>query len=157
MNPPNNPQQHYWYKPIEERKPPLEPLTMLPMSEGESELSVDVLVYGYYRCGGGIEACYGIAYVDHRQVWWISTVNGSFNCNHDGTPTNSEDDFRLLMWRYLDDPPCDLPSVKNNAESADLSLHQQAAKSPDRVTSPYTIADYLVQYGTQGFTKPNPL
>lgn len=111
MNVPHNPAQvHHWYYPIEERKPPLQPLVMLPMFDtDETGFSVDVLVYGYVVDKSGLvstQECYGIGYVDRRGVWWVSTSLGNFEGDQ---PNGSNDTFALLMWRYLDDPPC----VKN--------------------------------------------
>jgi len=93
-----------WYKP-EETQPQFE--------TGESGLSVDVLVYGYVLGGGGIEPCYGIGYTGLDGTWSCTTTNGSYACTTNGLPLGLDDDFWLLMWRYLDDPPCALPSVKD--------------------------------------------
>jgi hypothetical protein len=96
-----------WHKP-EEAHPQFE--------TDESGLSKDVLVYGYVLTGESVEPCYGIGYTNRDRKWYCTTTNGSYECAKDGTPIGLDDDFWLLMWRDLGDPPCKLPKTLHKAE-----------------------------------------
>lgn len=137
MNVPYNPQQNHWYRPIEERTPPLEPLKLLPYFEDvEAGLSVDVLVFGYFFDCANTPA-FGIGYVNRLNQWHVVTTNGTYII--DGS---NDDEFVILMWKYLPAEPCEVPpvpeAVKSIGQSTDFVPHHQDVKPPEFVTTPNT-------------------
>ena len=116
-----------------------QPAKTLPVFEdSESELSVDVLVFGYLYDKGGEEsnaACWALGYASRAGEWFFHTVNGVYP---DRLMENPITTFVPLKWAYLPDEPAEIPSVNDNDRTADIAPHTKALNRADAIASSYT-------------------
>lgn len=107
MNIPRNPNQlHYWYQPDKEHAIEGNQNFGLPgIADDLDYLSEDVLVYCAMQINNEVQGVFGIGYCTPKGDWYVSTIDGIY--------TSSSARFTVLMWRYLDDPPCVLVDIQS--------------------------------------------